>query len=537
MHIIIPMSGTGQRFIKAGYKTPKPLIKVDDKPMIEHVVNLFPGETKITFICNKDHLATTNMANILQNIAPTASIIEIEPHKKGPVYAVAQMFENIDDHEEVIVNYCDFSTLWNYQDFLKAVRSNNADGAIPAYRNFHPHMLGATNYAFIKEENKWFQAIKEKEPFTDNRMQEFASNGTYYFKKGSYVKKYFSELMNQDINLKGEYYVSLVYNLMHHDDLKTYIYEVDYMLQWGTPQDLQEYQKWSDCFRDLKKPQKKIQPQPNSINLIPMAGRGQRFAQEGYQAPKPLIPVTGKPMIIQAACMNPPAENHIFVCLEEHLQQYPDIKTTLKSSYPHSSIIKLDEITQGQACSCEVGLKDVDLEAPLFIGACDNGMLWNQEKYQTLISDESVDAIAFSFRNHPASTRNPQMYGWLNVDEDDTVTGVSVKKSISNNPAHDHAIVGAFYFRKVRYFLESLQYLYEKNVRINNEFYVDSCIGALVSLGKNVKVFEIDHYMCWGTPNDYRTFNYWQKFFNECWWHAFQKPPSDFQKQSALSSP
>ena len=55
--------------------------------------------------------------------------------------------------------------------------------------------------------------IKEKEPFTDNRMQEYASSGTYYFKKGADLKKYFKQLMDLDINLKGEFYVSLVYNL------------------------------------------------------------------------------------------------------------------------------------------------------------------------------------------------------------------------------------------------------------------------------------------------------------------------------------
>ena len=38
--IIIPMSGRGQRFIDAGYSVPKPMIMVDEKPMISHVVDL-----------------------------------------------------------------------------------------------------------------------------------------------------------------------------------------------------------------------------------------------------------------------------------------------------------------------------------------------------------------------------------------------------------------------------------------------------------------------------------------------------------------
>ena len=47
--IIIPMSGIGERFIKAKYKLPKPLIKVAGKPIIAHVIDLFPGETEFLF--------------------------------------------------------------------------------------------------------------------------------------------------------------------------------------------------------------------------------------------------------------------------------------------------------------------------------------------------------------------------------------------------------------------------------------------------------------------------------------------------------
>ena len=65
MHIIIPMSGKGSRFIEAGFTTPKPLVQIDQKPIIEHVCDLFPGEDKFTFICNTNHLANTNLKKVL----------------------------------------------------------------------------------------------------------------------------------------------------------------------------------------------------------------------------------------------------------------------------------------------------------------------------------------------------------------------------------------------------------------------------------------------------------------------------------------
>ena len=155
MHIVIPMSGMGNRFIKAGYIDPKPLIIIDGKPIIEHVCDLFPGEDKFTFICNSKHLKETNMREVLKKIKPNANIIEIPNHKKGPVYAVSFIYDLIEDDEEIIVNYCDFGTYWSYKNFLTHTRNRKADGAIPSYSGFHPHMLGNTNYAFMRNDKHW----------------------------------------------------------------------------------------------------------------------------------------------------------------------------------------------------------------------------------------------------------------------------------------------------------------------------------------------------------------------------------------------
>ena len=134
--------------------------------------------------------------------------------------------------------------------------------------------------------------IREKQPFTNDKMSEFASTGTYYFKKGSYVKKYFKELIEKDININCEYYVSLVHNLLIEDGLVNLVYEIPHMLQWGTPIDVSEYMQWSNYNRQIIKGQKKVDI-PNCVTVLPMAGQGSRFSKEGYEVPKPCIPVNG----------------------------------------------------------------------------------------------------------------------------------------------------------------------------------------------------------------------------------------------------
>ena len=169
IQLIIPMSGIGKRFIEAGYKDPKPLIEVDGQPIIKHVVDLFPGVTDVTFICNEIHLKDTKMRDILKSIVPNCKIYEVpSENRKGPVDAVNQISDYIDDNSEVIISYCDYGTYWDFPKFLEEAK--DFDGAIPCYTGFHPHMLESDNYAFCKEENNLLLEIKEKEPFTDNKM-------------------------------------------------------------------------------------------------------------------------------------------------------------------------------------------------------------------------------------------------------------------------------------------------------------------------------------------------------------------------------
>jgi hypothetical protein len=520
MQIIIPMSGIGKRFQDAGYLDPKPLIQVDGKPMIYHVIDLFTKSTEkhtFHFICNDQHLQTTNMREILLERVPSAHIHEVSVHnRKGPVDAVLQIQDSISDLQECIVSYCDYGTVWDYPRFLEEMRSSNADGGIASYIGFHPHMLGSDNYAFMKHEKMWVTDIQEKQPFTQNKMDEYASNGTYYFRSGKSMKHYFQKLVDKKMDLKGEYYVSLVYKLMCQDSLKVRIFEIEKMLQWGTPKDLQEYKTWSDYFR------KRVE-QPMNISLknyidvttiLPMAGAGSRFQMVGYQQPKPLLPVHGRPMFIEAVACLPKSGRTVFVCQKSHLDIYP-ISKIVSDSF-HGETIPIEYVTEGQACTCEIAIKEanIPLDKPIVISACDNGVYYDIEKYNALVNNEEIDVIVWAFTNNPTGQLYPHMYAWLDVDKGGRIHEVSIKKPFANKP-NTHAIIGTMYFRTGSLFIEGLQDIYRENIRTNNEFYVDNVLQPLIKKGCKVYVFEVDYYLCWGTPNDYKTYLYWDEYFTQ----------------------
>ena len=514
IQLIIPMSGIGKRFIDAGYEKTKSLIDVDGYPIIKHVVDLFPGVKDVIFICNDIHLKQTNMRKVLNDISPNCRIFEVANNTKGPINAIHQIFDFIDDNKQTIVSYCDYGTYWNFENFISYVNEKNFDGAIPCYTGFHPHMLGSDNYAFCKENNMELIQIKEKEPFTDNKMNEYASNGTYYFKSGNLLKEYSQKLIDLDININGEYYVSLLYNLLVNDGLKVGIFEIENMLQWGTPYDLENYKGWSKYFSNINVPQIKIKNPPNTTLILPMAGKGSRFTEEGYDLPKPLLDVDGLPMILQAVDCLPESDNNVFICLQDHIDDF-GIDKTLKNHFLNTEVISINETTEGQACTCEIGIEEtnINLENPILISACDNGVFYDRKKYLELLNDESIDVIVWTFRNNQASKTNPNAYAWLDVDENDNIKHVSCKKFIYENPLITHAIIGTMFFRKGTYFMEGLQKNYNENIRTNGEFYVDDVLNQNIKDGLKVKVFEVENYICWGTPNDYKTYNYWNKYF------------------------
>lgn len=520
IQLIIPMSGIGKRFIDAGYNLPKPLIEVDGKTIIEHVVNLFPGVTDVTFICNEVH-KENNIINILKNIVPTCKIYFVSnENRKGPVDAVLQISEFINNDKETIISYCDYGSLWDFEKFINIIRENNYDGSIPCYKGFHPHMLGSDNYAFCREENNILLEIKEKESFTNNKMNEFASNGTYFFKSGSLLKKYFKKLIELDINLKGEYYVSLVYNLLVNDGLKINIFEIEKMLQWGTPYDLEVYKGWSKYFKDIKSDSTYTDIIHDDVTLIlPMAGKGSRFKEEGYLLPKPILHIlpSNNMMFVEAVNVLPNTNKKIFVTLNQHNTDY-NVTNIIKSSFDNTEVIELNETTEGQACTCNLAINKFNVlpTTPILISACDNSVYYDKKKYKELYDDENIDIIVWTFRNNQASKTNPNAYCWLDVDDEGFIKEISNKNFIYDDPLKTHAIIGTMFFRKCEYFTEGFNYNYNNNIRTNNEFYVDDVLNYNIkNMGLKVKVFEVDHYICWGTPNDYKTYNYWEEYFNK----------------------
>ena len=168
MKIVVPMAGKGKRF--NDYLSPKPLMDIGGKAMVEHAISFLPKDYEFIFLCNEDHLRETNMKEVLENAVPDKRIVSIPNHSKGPAHSSLFALDYIKDDEEVLVTYCDTIQVCNFYDFLKKIRNIRPDGALFGFKGFHPASLGETYYGYLRvDENNFLQELREKKSFTDKQ--------------------------------------------------------------------------------------------------------------------------------------------------------------------------------------------------------------------------------------------------------------------------------------------------------------------------------------------------------------------------------
>lgn len=244
------------------------------------------------------------------------------------------------------------------------------------------------------------------------------------------------------------------------------------------------------------------------INVVLMAGFGKRFADAGYKESKPLLPVSGKPMIVRAAQCMPKNDRWIYVVRDEHVKE-KEVVDALKSTGKNVKIM-VNPNSTSQLGSAMIPKEYYDKES-LFVGACDFGMIYDEKAFKKLMESGTADMVVFSFTGQPNLARKPEAWGWLRQDENMNIKGVSVKVPISDSPQNDYAITGSFAFKSGTYFLELAEEIIKRDIKVKGEYYIDSMIGLACELGHRVVSFPVT-YIGWGVPEDYEeNKNYFDK--------------------------
>tara|TARA_R110002126_G_scaffold219834_1_gene365221 strand:- start:97 stop:813 length:717 start_codon:yes stop_codon:yes gene_type:complete len=226
--------------------------------------------------------------------------------------------------------------------------------------------------------------------------------------------------------------------------------------------------------------------------LIPMAGEGSRFAKEGYTFPKPLIDVNGKPMI-QKVVENLDFDcEYVFLVRKNHIEKYPGIISTLERiTNGRFSYVLVDELTEGAACTALLAKDLINNDESLLIANSDQIISYSKENFLTIKTMAAVDGIVFSFNAvHPK-------WSFVKMNSRGFVTEVAEKKPISNV-----ATCGIYWYRKGSDFVRYAEQMIEKDIRVNNEFYIAPVYNELVEDGLSLIPFYVHKMHGIGTPED-----------------------------------
>lgn len=227
--------------------------------------------------------------------------------------------------------------------------------------------------------------------------------------------------------------------------------------------------------------------------LIPMAGAGKRFEEAGYTFPKPLIEIHGKPMIqVVVDNINIDA-HHIFICQKSHYEKY-NLYHVLNLIRPNCSIIQIDGVTEGAACTTLLAKELINNNEPLVIANSDQFVEWDSNEFLYACGN-NIDGGILTFSNaHPK-------WSYAKLDNNGYVCEVAEKKPISNN-----ATVGIYYWNKGSDYVKYAEQMITKNIRVNNEFYVCPVFNEAIEDGKKIKIFPIEKMFGLGVPEDLEYF-------------------------------
>lgn len=223
---------------------------------------------------------------------------------------------------------------------------------------------------------------------------------------------------------------------------------------------------------------------------MPMAGRGARFANEGYQTPKPLIEVNGKPMFTWALKSLKKVDYRllIIIALDEHEKEYHLSKLINTNCDKRTVLLTIPKVTDGQLCTVLTAKEMINTEEDILIMASDSYIVSNIGTHINNLSSECKGLI--SVINLPGDK-----YSFAKVDESGKVIKVAEKLRISN-----HASTGMYYFKSGKEFVEIGEGMIANKELTKGEYYVIPVYQKMIENGKTIEISEANEMWDLGTP-------------------------------------
>lgn len=232
--------------------------------------------------------------------------------------------------------------------------------------------------------------------------------------------------------------------------------------------------------------------------VIPMAGLGTRFKNEGFEVPKPIIETNGKTLIEHSVSTLGVEGNYIFITRKyENPEHNILLSKRLKEIVPNSIEIQLSEPTRGAVETVLSAKEYINNDDGLIITNCDQITDWDSEEFNMFINNPNIDGVVVTY----PSTNPKNSFALI---EKGFITKLVEKEAVSNV-----ALIGVHYWKRGSDFVDSAEKLlndFEETGR--PECYISESYNYLINDGLSIKNYHIseNQYISLGTPYDLKIY-------------------------------
>ena len=230
----MPMAGKGIRLADAGYEKPKPLVEIKNKSIMEWSIDSLNLDGTFIFCTKQEHIEKFEIDLKLREIITDCKIVPIKYDTRGTVDTILNARELIDNDDELLITDVDHYSEWDSDFFNNNIRKQDIDGCTMVF----PEPKTNEAYSFVKlDENGFVIQSAEKIP-----ISTIATVGIHYFKKGSDFVKFADEMIQRNLTVKNEFYVTPVFNIFAENNKKIITMPVTQMWPLGNPEEISEFE-------------------------------------------------------------------------------------------------------------------------------------------------------------------------------------------------------------------------------------------------------------------------------------------------------
>jgi NDP-sugar pyrophosphorylase family protein len=246
--------------------------------------------------------------------------------------------------------------------------------------------------------------------------------------------------------------------------------------------------------------------------VIPMAGHSRRFVNAGYNTPKPFLDIDGRPMIHWVCDMFAPHDDFVLVVQRDHAEHEVYGKI-LRSAARRVELIPIEPHELGPVATALSADELIEDNEPVVFTYCDFYQHWDYRKF--LWRTEGYDGGIATFSGfHPASFGDTY-YAYLRLNDQGEMLELREKQSFTDNRHQEPASSGVYYVRAWELFKHFGTQIQKDGTCVGNEYYLSLIYNPMVQAGLKVTTFEIDKFICWGTPEDVEQYWFWSDYFSK----------------------